>query len=121
MIRKLPKNGDIGRTGANVLMGTFLLFNHAYMGHEWIVNTTASYHVTSNLELFSTYKAGDFGMLEMYNTSYSKISGMKDICIEANLGYQMTLKNVRHVSDLRHTILLSACALDPWTYWYSVW
>ena len=45
-------------------------------GHDWFVDTGASCHVSSNLELFSTYKAGGFGMLKMSNSSYSKISGI---------------------------------------------
>ena len=74
------------------------------------MNTGASCHVTSNLELFTTYEASDFGILKMGNRGWSKISGMGDICIETDLGYHMTLKDVRHVSDLRVNIL-SASAL----------
>ena len=80
-------------------------------GHGWFVDTGASCHVTSNLELFTTYEASDFGILKMGNRGWSKISGMGDICIETDLGYHMTLKDVRHVSDLCVNIL-SASALD---------
>ena len=34
-------------------------------GVEWIVDTTASYHATPHLELFSDYKVGEFGTIKM--------------------------------------------------------
>ncbi|KAL6185108.1 hypothetical protein ACLB2K_041243 [Fragaria x ananassa] len=44
--------------------------------HDWLVDTGASCHVTSNLELFTTYEASDFEILKMGNRGWSKISGM---------------------------------------------
>ena len=43
---------------------------------EWVVDTTASYHVTPNKELFSTYKAGEFRCVNMGNTARSNIVGI---------------------------------------------
>ena len=48
---------------------------------EWIIDTTASYHVTSNKEFFTSYRPGDFGTVKMGNTSYSKIVGIGDVCM----------------------------------------
>uniref|UniRef100_A0A2N9IQA4 CCHC-type domain-containing protein n=1 Tax=Fagus sylvatica TaxID=28930 RepID=A0A2N9IQA4_FAGSY len=42
---------------------------------EWVVNSAVTHHVICTKELFTTYKAGDFGIVKMGNTSYSKIVG----------------------------------------------
>uniref|UniRef100_A0A2N9IKM5 Retrovirus-related Pol polyprotein from transposon TNT 1-94-like beta-barrel domain-containing protein n=1 Tax=Fagus sylvatica TaxID=28930 RepID=A0A2N9IKM5_FAGSY len=43
---------------------------------EWVVDSAATHHVVHTKELFTTYKAGDFGTVKMGNTSYSKIVGI---------------------------------------------
>ena len=78
---------------------------------EWVVDTAASYHATPNRELFNTYKTGDLGYVKMGNTASSNIAGIGDICIQTNVGYQLMLKDVRHVPDLRLN-LMSGIALD---------
>ena len=40
----------------------------------------------------------------MGNSSYSKIVGIGDVCIETNVGSTMMLKAVRHVPDLRMNV-----------------
>ena len=54
---------------------------------ELVVNTTASYHVTPNRELFSTYKERDLGCVKMGNTVRYNIMGIGDFCIQTNVGY----------------------------------
>ena len=39
--------------------------------------------------------------MKMCNSSYSKIVGIGDVCIETNVGSVMMLKDVRHIPDLR--------------------
>ena len=51
----------------------------------------------------------------MGNSDQSKIAGIGDICIETNTGCSMTLKDVRHVPDLRLN-LISGMALDKQGY-----
>ena len=65
-----------------------------------VVDIATSYHATPNRELFNTYKAGDFGCVKMGNTANSNIVGIGDICINTNVGYQLMLRDVRHVPDL---------------------
>ena len=67
---------------------------------EWVVDSAATHHVVRTKELFTTYKAGDFGTVKIGNTSYSKIVGIGDVCIKTNVGFTVMLKNVRHVPDL---------------------
>ena len=78
---------------------------------EWIIDTTASYHVTPNKEFFTSYMPGDFGTVKMGNTSYSKIVGIGDVCIQTDVGCSLTLRDVRHVPDLCLN-LISGVALD---------
>ena len=47
----------------------------------------------------------------MGNTSYSKIVGIGDVCIQTDVGCSLTLRDVRHVPDLRLN-LISGVALD---------
>ena len=61
---------------------------------EWVVNFAAPYHIIPTKGLFTTYKAGDFGIVKMGNFSYSKIVGIGDVCIETNVGSTMMLKDV---------------------------
>ena len=42
--------------------------------------------------------------MKMGNSSYSKIVGIGDVCIETNVGGTMILKDVRHVPDLRMNV-----------------
>ena len=53
---------------------------------KWIVDSAAFHHVISTKKLFTTYKAGDFGVVKMGNSSYSKIVGIGDVCIKTNVG-----------------------------------
>ena len=76
-------------------------------GVKWIIDIAALYHAIAYLELFSNYKVGDFGIVKMGNTSHSKIVGMGNICFETNMGCKLTLKNVRHVPDLRLNLMSS--------------
>ena len=78
---------------------------------EWVVDTAASYHATPNRELFTTYKAEGFGCIKMGNTANSNIVGIGDICIQTNVGYQLKLQVMRHVPNLRLS-LMSRIALD---------
>ena len=72
---------------------------------ELVVDTTTSYHATPNRELFSTYKVGDFGCVKMGNTANSNIVGIGDSCMHTNVGYQLMLRDVRHVPNLRLNLM----------------
>ena len=78
---------------------------------EWIVGIATSYYATPHLELFSNYRVGDFGMVKIGNSNHSKIIRMSDICFETNVGWKLTLKDVRHVSYL-YLNMMSGLAFD---------
>ncbi|KAL5821663.1 hypothetical protein ACOSQ3_023545 [Xanthoceras sorbifolium] len=85
--------------------------NLASQDSTWVVDSGASYHVTSRLEFFSTYTHGDFGRVRMGNDDVSKIIGIGNIHLETNLGCRLVLKDVRHVPDIRLN-LISTGILD---------
>ena len=86
---------------------------------EWIFDNGASLHSTSKQEFFNTYKECDFGIVKMGNESYSKILGIGDICLRTNLGYQLMLKDVRHIPDIRLN-LISIGTLDRQGYYHHI-
>ena len=47
-----------------------------------VVDTAASYHATTVRDLFCRYVAGDYGNVQKGNTSYSKIAGIRDMCLK---------------------------------------
>ena len=99
--------------------GECLHVGNSDQGVEWIFDNGASFHATSRREFFHTYKEGDFGIVKMGNESYSKILGIGDICLQTNLGCRLTLKDVRHVSDLRLN-LISIGILDRQGYEHHI-
>ena len=78
---------------------------------EWVIDLATSCHVTPRKELFTSYKAGNFGRVKMGNDSYVDIVGICDICVRANTGYTLILKDVRHVPEIRLN-LISTHVLD---------
>ena len=61
---------------------------------EWVVDSTASYHIVPKRKYFSTYKLGDFGFVKMENKSVTQIVEIGDICIQTSMGCILTLKYV---------------------------
>ncbi|VFQ84241.1 unnamed protein product [Cuscuta campestris] len=78
---------------------------------EWLVDTGASYHCVPHKEYFIDYRAGDFGSVKMGNQSSASIVGIGDIRVQTSVGCYMTLRDVRHIPDLRLN-LLCANVLD---------
>ena len=52
---------------------------------EGVVDSATSHHIILGKRLFTRYKAGDFGTVNMGNSSYSKIVGIGDVCIKKML------------------------------------
>ena len=78
---------------------------------EWVIDSAASCHVTPRKELFNSYKANNFGRVKMGNDSYADIVEIGDICVKANTGYTLILKDIRHVPNIRLN-LISTHVLD---------
>ena len=46
---------------------------------NWVIDSDASFHVTSHSDFFTSYKTGDFDNVRMGNSGVSKIVGIGDI------------------------------------------
>ena len=69
---------------------------------NWVIDSSASFHVTSHCDFFTSYKISDFGNTRMGNNGvYNKIMGIGDIFLETSIGNKLVLKDVRHVPDIR--------------------
>jgi transposase InsO family protein len=77
----------------------------------WVIDSGASFHVTSRRDFFTSYTDGDYGQVRMGNDHVSKIVGMGEICLETSTNCQLVLKDVRHVPDMRLN-LISTGVLD---------
>ena len=85
--------------------------NLATQGSNWVIDSGASFHVTSHSDFFTSYKTGDFGNVRMGNSSVSKIVGIGDVFLETSIGNKLVRKDVRHVPDIRLN-LISTSRLD---------
>ncbi|KAK0604498.1 hypothetical protein LWI29_016259 [Acer saccharum] len=72
---------------------------------HWVVDSGASYHVTSHRDYFSSYIGGQFGHVKMGNDVECKVVGMGDVWVNADVGCKLLLKNVRHVPDIRLNLI----------------
>ncbi|OMO51796.1 Reverse transcriptase, RNA-dependent DNA polymerase [Corchorus capsularis] len=115
--RSKSKNRSKSRDSVKLLSLCVIVCGHGDCNHvadpsiEWIVDISAAYHCVPKRELFTTYKAGDFGETRMGNKSVSQILGIGDIVVQTSTGCTLTLKNVRQIPDLRMN-LLSINVLD---------
>lgn len=78
---------------------------------EWVVDTGASYYATFSRETFTTYKAWNFGAVNIANSSNLKIIWIGDVYVQTNIGWTMTLKDMQHVFDVRLNLIFKS-ALD---------
>ncbi|KAK9119320.1 hypothetical protein Scep_017413 [Stephania cephalantha] len=78
---------------------------------ERVVDSGASFHATSRKDVFSVYRAWNFGNAKMGSDSFTYIVGIGDVSVQTNVGCTVILKDVRHVPDLRLS-LISTHALD---------
>jgi gag-polypeptide of LTR copia-type len=75
----------------------------------WVVDSVTSFHVTSRCDLFSFYNERDYDVVRMRNNGICKISCIGEVNVETSLECKLTLKNIRHVTDMRlHLISVGA-------------
>ena len=71
----------------------------------WLLDSGCTYHMCSN-ERLSTYEPFEGGTILKGNDDACKTVGIRSIRMKMFDRQVKTLKNVRHVSDLRKNILL---------------
>ena len=115
---KNKDNKDQGETNTNVVHDDMVILSDcendcltADCDASWVVDSGSSYHATPSRIFFTTYEPSDLGIVKMKNSDTSKIVGLGDVHIVTNMGYRMVFKNIRHIPDLRMS-LLSTGVLD---------
>ena len=127
--------GKWGKGVMKILRGSLIIFtakkmNNLYVCHaetacdsmnsvlsdslcksNWLVDSGCTFHVTPFRDLFSCYKEIEHGFVSMANSKNCNVLGICDVCLKFSSGYVFTLKNVRHVPDLRNN-LLSCASLE---------
>lgn len=78
---------------------------------KWILDSGCSYHMSPNRKWFTTYEDINGGTVLMGNNHSCKTVGVGSIRIRMHDGVVRTLKDVRHVPELRKN-LISVGALD---------
>ena len=72
---------------------------------NWVIDSSASFHITSHSDFFTSYRTSDFGNVRMGNSGVSKIVGIRNIFLETSIGNQLVFKNVRHVPNILRNLI----------------
>jgi hypothetical protein len=70
-----------------------------------VVDSGASFHATTHRKHFLDYVQGDFGQVHLVDDAPCKVFGMGKVKIKQSNGNQWLLKEVRHVLDLRESLI----------------
>ena len=69
---------------------------------SWMIDSGASFYITSRRDLFTSYTPGDFGGVKMAHESVARCIGVGQVCLEMSNGSRLILK---HVPDVRLNLL----------------
>ena len=72
---------------------------------DWILDSRASHHVTPCNESFVSYNPGDYGRVHLGNNHCCSIIGVGDIQIKMKDGQDIFLKQVRHLPEMRMSLI----------------
>jgi len=79
---------------------------------SWVIDSGASFHITSRRDLFTSYTPSDFGNVKMAHESVARCIGVGHVCLEMSNGSRLILKHVKHVPDVRlNLLLLVSCVM----------
>ena len=71
---------------------------------SWVMDFSASFHVTTNSEALQNLVIGDFGKVRLADNRTLKVTGMGDIVLKTPVGF-WTLKNVKVVPSLTKSVI----------------
>jgi len=75
------------------------------VGNSWILDSGCSQHMCPNRDWFIDYQSLDVGVVFMGNNMSSRVAGVETVKIKMFDGRVMTLTNVRHVPDLKKSLV----------------
>ena len=73
--------------------------------HMWLLDSSATFHVTPNLEWFSNYAAKTSDTVRLGNRQEGKITGTGQVPIQLPNGNTITLYQVRHLPPLKRSLV----------------
>src|SRR6266487_6490033 len=79
---------------------------------SWVIDSGTSVHVTSRRYIFGSYISGEFGDVKLAHEGVLKCIGLGDVNLEMANGSKLTLKDVKHVPDIRLNLLSVAKLCD---------
>jgi len=110
-------NNDIGKDNSddedriNVTSVDFLLVhefestNLVDSSTSWVIDSGASFHITSRRDLFISYTSNDFGSVKMAHEGVARCISVGQVCLEMSNDSRLILKHVKHVLDIRLNLL----------------
>ena len=57
--------------------------------NDWVIDSGASYHITSNREMFESYTNSDFGKVKMVNHGMTEVVGIGDVFLISDTGHAL--------------------------------
>ena len=72
---------------------------------DCIVGSRASYHITPQRDMFTSYTDGSFGRVRMANQDVTEIVGIGSIDLAIDTGSRQVLRDLRRVSDIQLNII----------------
>jgi len=67
---------------------------------SWVIDSSASFHITSRKDLFISYTPGDFASVKMAHEGVVIGIGVGQVCLEMSNGSRLILKHVNHAPDV---------------------
>jgi len=83
----------------------FVVSNSEYPVNPWILDSTFSFHVTSNRDLFDTYMLVNSDILTMGSGAHWKITGICNIRVKMFDGMVRTLCDLKHAPDVEKNLI----------------
>ncbi len=98
---------DDGKSSANCVSeeaDDCLIYAFESKMESWVLDSGASFHATSHMDLFENYISRNFSKVYLGDDQACDIIGKGDVKIQLN-GSIWKLDNVRHVPDLRKNLI----------------
>lgn len=95
----------------NTGTGHDLMTTTEMIANDWYIHSGASFHCTSQRNLFDDYTSGDFGQAFMGNGHACEIIGKGTVTVKIPGGGSLHLNETRHIPDLKANVI-STGALD---------
>ena len=78
------------------------------LSSRWLLDTDATFHVTSQHDWFSSLSSGRLGCVQMVDGSVYDIEGVGDVCMSLPSGASHMLRHVCSVPGLRDSVRVSS-------------